>query len=103
MTKSIKLVSRSAPFSIRDKIDPDSNLTDERDRHSKKNRSPIDSTVEGITKSIKPVSKNAFCSIRHNFELFSNVTEENELHSAKQEELKTLTEAGIVGPSKSVR
>jgi hypothetical protein len=41
-------VSWKASFSIRDNLDPDSNATEESDRHSVKHISPKTSTDEGI-------------------------------------------------------
>jgi hypothetical protein len=52
---SNKIVPMNAYFSIRDNLDPDSNVTEESDLHSEKHPSPKISTDEGIMISIKPV------------------------------------------------
>jgi hypothetical protein len=51
----IKPVRKNAHFSIRDNLDPDSNVTDENDSHQEKHSSPKTSTDEGTMISIKPI------------------------------------------------
>jgi hypothetical protein len=78
---STKPVSRNASASIRDNLDPDSNVTEESDLHSEKQSAPKFSTDEEIIISTKPVSRNASCSIRENIDPDSNLTEESDRHS----------------------
>jgi hypothetical protein len=52
---SIKPVPLNVFFSIRDNLDPDSNLTKESDLHSEKHSQPKISTDEGRMISIRPV------------------------------------------------
>jgi hypothetical protein len=53
---SIKPVSSNAFSSVRDNLDPDSNLTEESDLHLEKYPQPKISTDAGILISIKPLS-----------------------------------------------
>jgi hypothetical protein len=50
---SINPVPANAHFSIRDNIDPDSNVTEESDMHQEKHPSPTTSTDEGRMISTK--------------------------------------------------
>jgi hypothetical protein len=68
-------------FSIRDNLDPDSNVIEESDPHKEKQGSPKNSADEGTMISIKPVRANARSSIRNNFDPDSNRTEESDLQS----------------------
>jgi hypothetical protein len=70
----------NASFSIRDNIDPDSNITEESDLHWAKILSHMTSTNEGRVISIKPVPMNASFSSRDNIDPDSNITEESDLH-----------------------
>jgi hypothetical protein len=78
---SIKPVIANVHTSIRDNLEPDSNVIEESDLQGEKHPSPKNSTDAGIMISIKPVRQNAFASIRDNLELDSNVTEESDVHS----------------------
>jgi hypothetical protein len=91
---SMKPDFANAHFSIRDKIDPDSNITEESDQHSKKQPSLKTSTNEGTMISIRPVSANANFSIRDKIDPDSTVTEESDLHGKKQPSPKTSTDKG---------
>jgi hypothetical protein len=77
---SNKSVSLNANISIRDNLDPDSNVTEESDLHLLKHLSYKISTDEGRMISNKPVPLNANISIRDNLDPDSNVTEESDLH-----------------------
>jgi hypothetical protein len=79
-----KLVAQNARFSIRDNLDPDSNVTEDSDPHSEKQHSHKTSTNEGTMISTKLIPKNAHPSIRDNLDPDSNVTDESDLHPAKQ-------------------
>jgi hypothetical protein len=48
-------VPKNASISIRDNLDPDSNVTEESDLHPEKHLSPKTSTDEGRMMSTKPV------------------------------------------------
>jgi hypothetical protein len=74
----------NACFSIRDNLEPDSNLTDESDLNSEKHSSPSISIDLGISISTKPVPLNAHPSIRDNLEFDSNATKESDSHLPKQ-------------------
>jgi hypothetical protein len=52
---SNKSVLMNAPVSIRDNLDPDSNVTEESDLHQEKHLSPQTSTDEGTMILTKPV------------------------------------------------
>jgi hypothetical protein len=52
---SIKPIRQNAAHSIRDNLDPDSNVTEESDSHSKKQLESKNSTDEGIMISTKPL------------------------------------------------
>jgi hypothetical protein len=78
---STKPVLANAPFSIRDNLDPDSNVTEENDRQSVKHISPNIFTDEGRIISTKPVPPNVSFSFGDNLDPDSNLTEENDLHS----------------------
>jgi hypothetical protein len=60
---SIKPVSLNPYFSIRDNLDPDSNITEKSDLHSEKQLSPKTSTDAGTIISTKPVLANIVWSI----------------------------------------
>jgi hypothetical protein len=77
---STKPVSANTPSSIRNNLDPDSNLIEESDLHQEKQNPPKNSTDAGRMISTKPVPLNAESSIRDNLDLDSNVTEESDLH-----------------------
>jgi hypothetical protein len=66
-------------FSIRDNLDPDSNITEESDPQPPKQFSPKTSTDEGTMISTKQVSTNANSAIRDNLDPDSNLTEESDL------------------------
>jgi hypothetical protein len=76
---STKPVSLNADPSIRDNLEPDSNVTEESDLLQEKHSSPKTSTDERIMISTKPVPINARFSIRDNLEPDSNVIEESDL------------------------
>jgi hypothetical protein len=73
---SIKPVPQNAHSSIRDNLDPDSNVTKESEMQSEKHLSSKTSTDEGRMISTKPVPQNAHFAIRDNLDRDSNVTEE---------------------------
>jgi hypothetical protein len=99
---STKPVSSNALASIRDTLDPDSNLTEESDVHQKKHTIPKISILAGRMISIKPVRENAFLSIRDNLDPYSNVIEESDLHSEKHFSHKISTDAGRMISTKPV-
>jgi hypothetical protein len=70
-------------LSIRDNLDPDSNVIEESDLQYEKHPQPKISIDAGRTISTKPVQKNPLFSIRDNLDLDSNVIEESDLHSEK--------------------
>jgi hypothetical protein len=86
----------NACVSIRDNLDPDSNITEESDLQSEKHHPPKISTDEGIMISIKTVPENAALSIRDNLDPDSNVTEESDLQLEKHDSPKNVTELGMV-------
>jgi hypothetical protein len=86
---SIKPVLQNPSFSIRDNLDPDSNVTQESELQSEKHPSPKTSTDAGRMISNKPVPLNANASIRDNLDPDSNPTDESDLHSKKQFPAKT--------------
>jgi hypothetical protein len=59
MTISTKPVRLNAPTSIRENLDPDSNVPEESDLHTEKHYSPKTSTDAGIIISTKAVPRNA--------------------------------------------
>jgi hypothetical protein len=73
---SIKPALANASFSIRDNLDPDSNVTEDSDPQSEKQLAPNTSIDEGNTISTNRLRKNANFSIRDNFNPDLNVTEE---------------------------
>jgi hypothetical protein len=83
-------------LSIRDNLEPDSNVIEESDLHKEKHSSPNNSTDAGTMISIKPVSLNAHLSIRDNLELDSNVIEESDLHKEKHSSPNNSTDAGTM-------
>jgi hypothetical protein len=93
---SIKPVQPNACFSIRDNIDPDSNVTEESDLHQQKHPSPKTSTDEGRMISTKPVPRNASFSIRDSIDPDSNVTEESNSHHEKHFSHKNSAERGTL-------
>jgi hypothetical protein len=90
---SIKPVSRNAPLSIRDTLDPHSNLIEESNPQLERQLQFKTSTDEGRMISTKPVLVNAQFPIRDNLDPDSNVIEESALHSAKHPSLNTYTDA----------
>jgi hypothetical protein len=78
---SITPLQLNASFSIRDNLDPDSNVTEESDRHSEKHLSPNTSIDEGRMISTKPVLWKSSPIIVDNLDSDSNVIEESDRHS----------------------
>jgi hypothetical protein len=76
-------VKANACSSIRDKIEFDSNETDESELHPRKQSTHKTSSDAGITISTNPLSENAFSAIRDNLEPDSNLTMKRDLHSEK--------------------
>jgi hypothetical protein len=70
----------NAPVSIRDNLDPASNVTEESFEHSAKQLSPKTSTDAGIAIETSPVALNASLSSRDNLDPVSNVNEERFEH-----------------------
>jgi hypothetical protein len=77
---STKPLPSNAHLSIRDNLDPNSNVIEESDSHKETHPTPKNSTNTGKMISIKPVSENANASIRDNLEPDSNVIEESDPH-----------------------
>jgi hypothetical protein len=75
ITISINLVPANVCSSIRDNLDPDSNITEVSNPHRIKQFLPKTSTDEGITILINPVLPNAWVSIRDNLDPDSNITD----------------------------
>jgi hypothetical protein len=80
--------------SIRDNIDPDSNIIEESDPQPLKHALLKDSTDARTISSIKTAPLNASFSIRDNLETDSNIPEESDLHFEKQISLNTSTDEG---------
>jgi hypothetical protein len=72
---STKPVSLNAHLSIRDNLDPDSNLTEESDLHLEKHLSLKSSTDLGMKKYFRLLYVNDNDSIRDNFDGFSIPTD----------------------------
>jgi hypothetical protein len=92
---SIKPVPRNAFFSIRDNLDPDSNITEESDLQQRKHPSPKTSIDEGILTNFKPVCKNILFGICFSIEPFSNTTNSNILFSETHSEVRHSADEGI--------
>jgi hypothetical protein len=101
-TKVDTSVCENAFFSICDKLDPDSNRSEDNDLKSEKHFSPKTSTDAGTIVSIKPVQENAHFSIRDNLDPDPNVTEESDLQEEKRHSPKTSTDAGTITSTKPV-
>jgi hypothetical protein len=68
---SINPVPQNAHFSIRDNLDPDSNGTEESERHTAKHLKPKTSTELGKVKNFRSVLENTSFSIFLNFDPIS--------------------------------
>jgi hypothetical protein len=66
--------------SIRDQLNPDSNVSEVSDSHRIKHLSPMTSMDEGITISMNTSRYNAPNSIRDNLDPDSNVSEIGDVH-----------------------
>jgi hypothetical protein len=80
ITISTNAVLANACFPIRENLDPDSNVSEVSDPHSRKQHSPKISIDKGITISIKPVSLNAPSSIRDDLDPDSNLSHMGDRH-----------------------
>jgi hypothetical protein len=77
-------------------LEPDSNITEERDLAPEKQRWPTVSTEQGMQiDDSERQSWRAFASIRESLERRSNVTDESDLQSEKHDSPSVSTEDGI--------